>query len=257
MTTSPDFGYPWWLSYGHLTLAIPATALFAWGVKRRWTPGKLVLTGALALWAFTAFGLMRFGFDVGSVPPLPTQTFLRAGSGRVLDIGAGTGRSSIMVLRDRPQASLVALDLFGASFDQHFAPGQSPQDRLMANLRAAGVADRASIVAADMRKIPFPDATFDAVVSAYAVDHLGREGSKQALVEAARVLKPGGELLLILVNGRDGRLRVAFGPLLAHGGFRGAGWWQARVAEAGLRVTESGNTFGTFYVLGSRCSGPC
>jgi ubiquinone/menaquinone biosynthesis C-methylase UbiE len=40
--------------------------------------------------------------------------------GRVLDIGAGTGRSSIKVLKARPQAISVALGLFGESFKQHF-----------------------------------------------------------------------------------------------------------------------------------------
>ena len=30
--------------------------------------------------------------------------------------------------------------------------------------------------------------------SAYAIDHLNRQGTDQSLAEAARVLKPGGEL---------------------------------------------------------------
>jgi hypothetical protein len=34
---------------------------------------------------------------------------------------------------------LVALDLFGDSFQRHFGPGDTPQQRLLANLKAAGV----------------------------------------------------------------------------------------------------------------------
>ena len=105
-----------------------------------------------------------------------------------------------MVLRARPQATLVASDLFGSSLEEHFGTGDSPQDRLRRNLEAAGVSNRATIETVDMRRLPFEDATFDTIVSAYAVDHLNREGSKTALKEAARVLKPGGDFLLMVVE---------------------------------------------------------
>ena len=62
-----------------------------------------------------------------------------------------------------------------------------------------------------MRKLPFGPAAFDAVVSAYAIDHLNR----QALAEAARVLKPGGDLPLIIIA-NEKWAKFAFGPLLSH-----------------------------------------
>src|SRR5262249_35108379 len=153
---------------------------------------------------------------------------LRSGVGRVLDIGAGTGRSSIMVLESRPQATLVALDLFAESFEQHFGRGESPQQRLLANLKAAGVEQRATIRTAGMRKLPFEPAAFDAVVSAYAIDHVNRQGINQSLAEAARVLKPGGDFLLMVIA-NEPWAHFAFGPLLAHGGTRDAAWWNARL----------------------------
>ena len=134
----------------------------------------------------------------------------------MLDLGAGTGRSSITVLVERPHATLVASDLFGASFEEHFGPGQRPEDRLRANLKTAGVDGRATIETADMLKLPFGDDAFDAIVSAYAMDQLGRSGARTALAEAHRVLKPGGDFLLILAA-NDGWAKLAFGPLLAHG----------------------------------------
>src|SRR5262249_289613 len=149
-----DFGYPWWLSYGHLIVVLPAAALFAIGYLRKWSIVPMVLTGAVLLWSSTAFLASRFLLDINGRGSLPTESFFRAGTGRVLDLGAGTGRSSIMVLESRPKATLVALDLFGESYNQHFGPGASPQDRLLANLRLAGVGGRASIQAADMRKLP-------------------------------------------------------------------------------------------------------
>lgn len=245
---SLDFGYPWWLSYGHLAVfAVVATGL-ALGYFRQWSRWPMICLGVLSLWSASAFLLIRFGVDINGVAPLPTQKFLQAGTGRVLDLGAGTGRSSIMVLAARPQVTLVASDLFGASFESHFGPGESPQERLLANLKSAGVNSRAQIVTADMRKLPFESASFDAIVSSYAVDHLNRDGVKEALEEASRVLKPGGEFLLILVE-NDRWAKFAFGPLLSHGATRGSGWWNVRVREAGFQVVEEGLAPVTLYFL--------
>jgi hypothetical protein len=105
----------------------------------------MLLLCLLTLWSSTAFLIQRFVLDINGVPELPTQSFLRSGTGRVLDMGAGTGRSSIMVLESRPQATLVAMDLFGRSFEQHFGLSPNPQQRLLANLEAAGVGQRTMI----------------------------------------------------------------------------------------------------------------
>ena len=136
----------------------------------------------------------------GSLTHLPDAA--GAGTGKVLDLGAGTGRSSIMVLAERPQTTLVALDLFADSFDSHFGHGETPQQRLLTNLKAAGVDKRVTIETADMRKLPFEPASFDGIISCYAIDHLRREGVTQTLAEASRVLKPSGEFLLMIV-GKD------------------------------------------------------
>ena len=112
-----DFGYPWWLSYGHLVIAVPAIALLFLGYFRGWSKGTMLILGVTALWSSIVFLLIHFGLALNTrVPALPTKAFLRSGTGRVLDLGAGTGRSSIMVLAARPQATLVALDLFSDSF---------------------------------------------------------------------------------------------------------------------------------------------
>ena len=246
-----DFGYPWWLSYGHLVVAAAALAVLFLGYSRKWSRWPMLALGLIGLWASAVFLLIRFGLDINSRADMPTQNFLRSGAGRVLDLGAGTGRSSIMVLESRPEATLVALDLFGNSFKAHFGSGVSPQQRLLANLKAAGVEKRAAIETADMRKLPFEAASFDAIVSSYAVDHLNRDGIKQALTEAARVIKPGGEFLLMVVQ-NDRWVKFAFGPLLSHGGTRGAAWWTAQVKEAGFEVVEQGEPPATLYLLARR-----
>lgn len=245
MTNELDFAYPWWLSYGHLILAVVAVGLFVAVRRRTWW---VVLFGALALWAVAAFAVTRFVLDFNGRGLMPTENFLRAGTGRVLDMGAGTGRSSIMVLEARPKVTLVASDQFGASYEQHFGGGVSPEERLRANFQAAGVADRATIQRADMRALPFGDGEFDGIVSAYAVDHLGNEGIGKALAEAARVVKPGGEFLLMLVA-KDGWVKFTFGPILLHSHTRGPDWWTGRLEEAGFQVLEHGARPATLYLL--------
>jgi SAM-dependent methyltransferase len=246
-----DFGYPWWLSYGHLIPLAGAASVLVLGCLRKWSKWALIFFGMVALWAGASLLVTRFVMNVNGPGSLPTENFLRSGVGRVLDIGAGTGRSSIMVLEARPQATLVALDLFGESFDQHFGHSETPQQKLLDNLKIAGVERRATIQTADMRKLPFEAGAFDAAVSAYAVDHLNRQGITESLAEAARVVKPGGDFLLMLI-GKEPWAQFTFGPLLMHGGPRGEAWWTARLQEAGFQVLEHGTKPLTLYLLARR-----
>src|ERR1017187_9942304 len=224
---SIDYGYPWWLSYGHLPILAAAIVLLLAGFFRKWRVWPMLLIGVVAVWAAAAFLVDRFVIDVNGRPTLPTERFLASGTGRVLDIGAGTGRSSIMVLEARPHTTLVASDLFSESFDQHFGRRGSPQQRLLGNLKAAGVERRATIITGDMVKLSFQAAP------------------------AARVLKPGGEFLLMVVA-QEPCSPFAFGPLLKHGGARGPGWWPEHVQAAGFQVIEHGTRPLTLYVLARR-----
>lgn len=208
----------------------------------------MVLIGAITLWSFAALLVARFGLDVNGRLPLPTQTFLASGTGRVLDMGAGTGRSTLMVLEARPLTTVVALDLFAESYEHHFGTGQSGQERLLSNLKAAGLENRATIQTGDMRKLPFEAATFDAIVSTYAIDHLGRDGAVASLSEASRVLKPGGEFLMMVIA-KDLWLKFAFGPMLLHSGTRGAAQWTKLLQDAGFQMVEQGARPATLYFL--------
>src|SRR4051812_45906426 len=248
MTGAPDYAYPWWLTYGHLVVTAVVAPLWLIAARRRWPRALLVLVTAVTLWSVAAFLVARFGLNVNGPMALPTEHFVESGSGRVLDIGAGTGRSTVMVLQARPHVTAVALDLFGESFDQHFGREGSAIERLRANLRAAGVDARATIQPGDMRHLPFEPASFDAVLSSYAMDHLRRDDSRIAVEEAARVLKPGGDFLLMVIT-KDRWLQFTFGPLLLHGGMRGPEWWQQTLETAGFAVAEAGTRPATLYFL--------
>lgn len=248
MSGQINFGYPWFLTYGHLTITAVAVSFWLVGCARKWRKAPMVLIGAVTIWSAAAFLVDRFALDVNGRLPLPTERFLASGAGRVLDMGAGTGRSTLMVLEARPQSTVVALDLFGESYQQHFGPGQSGQERLLSNLRAAGLEHRAAIQTGDMRKLPFEAATFDGVVSTYAIDHLGSDGVTASLSEASRVLKPGGEFLMMVIT-KDAWLRFSFGPLLLHHGTRSPARWTGLLQDAGFQIVEQGTRPGTLYFL--------
>ncbi len=239
-----DFGYTWPWTYGHLFVAVAfglAAALAWFRFRARRTAAVLV---ACTAWALAAFLVVQYGFRFNAPVELPTAQFLAQGTGRVLDMGSGSGRAAVMVLTERPRARVVALDNWSAGY----ITGNGP-DLLLANAAVAGAAGRVEAVTGDMRSLPFDDASFDAIVSTYAIDHLDREGITSALAEAARVLKPGGTFLLMVING-DGWLAFVYGPLAHMHGFRNVqDAWDARLAKAGVEVTERGRLPGTAYFL--------
>ncbi|HMC65066.1 MAG TPA: class I SAM-dependent methyltransferase [Gemmataceae bacterium] len=103
------------------------------------------------------------------------------GCKRILDAGCGNGRYSRVLLRHAdPEARLTAFDL---------------SQNMLRRARERVHSDRAGFAAADLTRLPFADQSFDAVVSGWVLEHL--PDPRPGLRELARVLRPGGKLLLL------------------------------------------------------------
>ena len=242
-----DFGYAWPWNYGHLVavVAFGVLAMFAW---RRGLPRWIgVLSLGVAVWGVVGLLIVQLVVRMNLPLELPTERFLTEASGHVLDAGAGSGRAALMVLLSRPNSRVLALDLYEGGFG---IPDNSPE-RLFRNARRAGVRDRIDAKVGDMRDMPIAGDSLDAAVSAYAIDHLSRAGIERALAEIERVLRPGGQFLLMVIN-PDLWTRFAYPFLLHHGYFGGTtnhDRWRTQLTDTGLEIVEQGTTPGTLYLL--------
>lgn len=104
-------------------------------------------------------------------------------AGYVLDVGTGTARIPILIAERLPDVGIAAVDLSAEMLKL-----------AAAHLRAARLEDRISLHLADAKNLPFPAATFDAVISNSIVHHIPEPVT--VLREMARVAKPGAALLI-------------------------------------------------------------
>ena len=152
----------------------------------------------------------------------------------MLDVGAGSGRAAIGVALARPQTTVIGVDIYSG----YWGIDENTPERFMRNARIASVAERAAARVGDMRELPFGNGEFDAVVSSYAIDHLRRAERPKAIAEVARVLKPGGEFLMMLVQVDWKTWLVS--PLLAHHPSQDPEPWRALLRENGFSLEEEG-----------------
>lgn len=99
---------------------------------------------------------------------------------RILDLGAGTGDLAREALRQQPSCQLVAAD-FTLKMMQ-VGRQRTPDSRL-------------DWCGADALRLPFPDETFEAVVSGFLLRNVS--DLPGVLCEQYRVLKPGGRMVAL------------------------------------------------------------
>ena len=110
----------------------------------------------------------------------------------VLDMGCGRGAVLTAVARRLTTGRVTGVDIWSTK-DQ----SGNAKSVTLRNASREGVGDRVRIETSDMRALPFPDATFDLVVSSLARHNIRSNADrKRAIAEGFRVLKPGGRMVI-------------------------------------------------------------
>lgn len=139
-----------------------------------------------------------------TIRPVGERVVARAGvapGDHVLDVACGTGNATLPAARAAgPCGRVVGLDL-------------TPE--LLALARASGVAEGLEVdwIEGDAEDLPFPDASFDAVLSTFGAMFAPRHAVVAA--ELARVTRPGGRIALCNWT-REGAVGELFGLIGAH-----------------------------------------
>ena len=130
---------------------------------------------------FFHFDLLSRGYDqfLGRVLGPPDMQYWRAAlrlpvKGRLLDAGGGTGRISAALRADVGQVVIA--------------------DCSRGMLRQARKKGNIDLVRADVARLPFVDAAFERALIIDALHHFCRQ--KESIAEVARVLVPGGVLVI-------------------------------------------------------------
>lgn len=115
----------------------------------------------------------------------------------VLDVGCGRGLLLVGAARRVPRGRALGIDLWQAK-----DLSGNAAERTLANARAEGVEGRVELHTGDMRSLPFADASCDVAVSNLAIHNVSAsDGRRAAIREIARVVKPGGRVLLVDIAG--------------------------------------------------------
>ncbi|MFC7382412.1 methyltransferase domain-containing protein [Sphaerisporangium rhizosphaerae] len=157
----------------------------------------------------------------------------RAGD-RVLDVGCGTGYlSRLLAPVVGPGGHVTGLD-------------PSPAMVEYARRRAPGNCD---YVVGGGQDLPFPDGSFDLVVSSLAVHHIPIGDRPEALRQMFRVLRPGGRLLIAEFRPPTGRLAGHLIGLLTASAMRHspAELLGTLIPDAGFRVESQGDLPAMMY----------
>jgi SAM-dependent methyltransferase len=198
-----------------------AGAMLAWSWYRRDNLGRLVenlrrysAPTAKVYDVMTAPLLERFfarvAHDVAALVP----------QGAVLEIGPGPGRLAVTLAKLAPGVRITGVDI-----------AQEMVERASVLAASSGVADRVEFQVGDVAALPFPDASFDLVVSTLSAHHWPDPAT--GLAELHRVLRPGGVAWIYDLPDwftRFERQGPSIVELVGHSAFGVEGAWTDHVA---------------------------
>ena len=142
--------------------------------------------------------------------------------GRILDVGVGTGLS---LSEYAPSTRLCGVDI-----------SEPMLRKAQSRVRSLGLKNVETLAVMDAKNLAFADCAFDAVVAQYVITAV--PDPEATLDDFVRVLKPGGELILVNHIGAERGPRrsfeLAFAPLARRLGWRPEFPWARLVNWAGI-----------------------
>eukprot|EP00746_Dinoflagellata_sp_MGD_P024479 gnl/MRDRNA2_/MRDRNA2_157459_c0_seq1.p1 gnl/MRDRNA2_/MRDRNA2_157459_c0~~gnl/MRDRNA2_/MRDRNA2_157459_c0_seq1.p1 ORF type:complete len:498 (+),score=111.56 gnl/MRDRNA2_/MRDRNA2_157459_c0_seq1:91-1494(+) len=129
-----------------------------------------------------------------SLLPLRAMAAANNGRPRILEVACGTGRFATFIRDNHPTADVTLSDL--SPFYLAAARENDDYWRKMRYPNAAARPAPATFVQAAAEALPFEDASFDAVVCVYLFHEMPEAARAAAAAEMARVVAPGGMVVL-------------------------------------------------------------
>lgn len=185
-----------------------------WNRSAFW-PGASCLIGGLLMLLYAKWGKFRHR-------DMMLNMLRWRGDEQVLDVGTGRGLLLIGAARRLTTGTATGIDVWSTR-----DLSRNSLQRTQANIDIEGVQDKVDLRSDDARKLSFPDASFDVILSNLCMHNIPEaEGRAQACLEIARVLKPGGIALI--------------------SDFINTGAYQKTFASCGLKVGRTGINALTF-----------
>lgn len=166
---------------------------------------------------------------------------IKVGTGdRVLDLACGTGTLAVMLKIAHPKASVVGID---------------GDERILA--LAKHKADKAGVeIDFDIGlsfQLPYPDESFDSVLSSLFFHHLSRDNKLRTFREVRRILKPNGELHIadwglpenLLMKLASNGIKLLDGNETTSDNFKGL--LASYITQAGFRDVTETTHFNTWF----------
>jgi ubiquinone/menaquinone biosynthesis C-methylase UbiE len=158
---------------------------------------------------------------------------------KALDLGCGTGTLTIMLKQNAPAANITGLD--------------GDEDVLaIAHAKASQAGTEIEWEKGYAYDLPYPDNSFDIIVSSLVFHHLTHEEKVRTFQEIYRVLRPGGTFHMVDFGPPHNlyeRLLAVFDRWLEEAEDNAAGRLPAMMQSAGLQQIEE--TFHSTTVFGS------
>jgi SAM-dependent methyltransferase len=183
----------------------------------------LLATGAAVFWICSSLLVSHYVYDRSSFYSLSwLPACLSRPPARWINIHSGIDETSAVIAQIFPCSEGQIVDIY------------DPREMTEPSIERARRLAAAPLSSADWRTLPAPDQAFDNAFVIFAAHELRHHDARvQLFREVARVLRAGGELVLV-EHSRDWVNFLAFGPGFLH--FFSQRAWQGAANAAGLPI---------------------